>query len=179
MPTAFVISDTHFGHANILTFTSRDGKPVRTFASAEEMDECMIQRWNETVKPGDKVYHLGDVAINRRFISIVGRLNGSKVLIKGNHDIFPLKDYTNVFRDIRAYHVYGDRSQKSGRAAILCHVPIHPSQLGRFPLCIHGHLHSEIVRHDDGSPDVRYKSVCVEHTDYRPVPLDSLLEGSR
>lgn len=139
----------------------------------------MITNWNETVKPGDKVYHLGDVAINRRFLPLVGKLHGSKVLIKGNHDIFPIKDYLNVFRDVRACHVFGDRTPGTGRAAILCHVPIHPSQLGRFPLCIHGHLHSEVVRHADGTPDRRYKTVCVEHINYTPVLLDELLETNQ
>ena len=42
----------------------------------------MVKRWNETVRPNDKVYHLGDVVINRKALKTLGRLNGEKVLIK-------------------------------------------------------------------------------------------------
>ena len=60
-----------------------------------EMDEEMIKRWNETVRPNDKVYHLGDVVINRKALTTLSRLNGDKVLIRGNHDIFKLEEYIN------------------------------------------------------------------------------------
>jgi calcineurin-like phosphoesterase family protein len=51
----FVISDTHFGQAKAIEYF---GRP---FASREEMDETMIERWNAVVRPQDIVYHLGDV----------------------------------------------------------------------------------------------------------------------
>ena len=62
----WVISDTHFDHANILNFTDAVGKPTRNFADVEAMNEHMIERWNSVVKPGDKVYHLGDVLFGTR-----------------------------------------------------------------------------------------------------------------
>ena len=106
MPNVFFISDTHFGHEKTCsTFKNKDGTPLRPFANAQEMDEEMVKRWNETVGPNDKVYHLGDVVINRKSLAILDRLNGDKVLIKGNHDIFKLSDYVKYFRDIRGYHV--------------------------------------------------------------------------
>ena len=65
MKDIWLISDTHFGHENILSFRhgGPDGPLIRgnLFSSVEEMDECMIDQWNKYVKPGDKVYHLGDV----------------------------------------------------------------------------------------------------------------------
>ena len=51
------------------------------------------------------MYHLGDVVINRKALSTLYCLNSDKVLIKGNHDIFKLEDYTPHFRDIRGYHL--------------------------------------------------------------------------
>ena len=184
MATTWLISDTHFGHEKTCTvFRREDGTPLRPFASAEEMDEAMVERWNARVRPGDKVYHLGDVVINRRFLHVLGRLNGDKVLIRGNHDIFKLEDYTPYFRDIRGYDV------KNGM--ILSHIPVHVESLGRFGVNIHGHLHANRVMHMRGVDaksgavlyskeiDPRYHCVCVEHTDYAPISLEEVYERIR
>jgi calcineurin-like phosphoesterase family protein len=180
MPSVFLTSDTHFGHVNICNFTNYDGSPVRPWDSVEEMDEEMVKRWNDTVGPKDKVYHLGDVVINRKSLQILDRLNGDKVLIKGNHDIFPLKDYVKYFRDIRAYHVMN--------GCILSHIPVHKESIARFGTNIHGHTHGNRVRKLRGvnvktgellysdviDPD--YFCVCVEQTDYRPISFEDVLK---
>ena len=176
MPNVFLTSDTHFGHLGVCKFMREDGvTKLRPWDSPEEMDEEMIKRWNETVKPTDKVYHLGDVVINRKALKTLHRLNGDKVLIKGNHDIFRLEEYTEHFREIRAYHVLS--------GMILSHIPIHEASLGRFGVNIHGHLHSNRVMKQtrwgkterfDGTIDPRYHCVCVEQTDFRPISLEEV-----
>ena len=173
MPSVFLVSDTHFGHAGVCRFMRDDGvTKLRPWDSPEEMDEEMVKRWNETVKPTDKVYHLGDVVINRKALSILHRLNGDKVLIKGNHDIFKLEDYTRHFRDIRGYHVMN--------GMILSHIPVHPESKGRFRCNIHGHLHSNRVMLTDkygrDRIDPFYFSVCVEQTDFRPILFEDALK---
>ena len=82
MPNTFFTADTHFGHANIIKLCARP------FSSVEEMDEVLIERWNERVGHEDTVYHLGDFAFkSMRAREIFGRLNGRyKILITGNHD---------------------------------------------------------------------------------------------
>lgn len=168
MPSVFLVSDTHFGHAGVCRFTCDDGvTKIRPWTDPNEMDEEMVKRWNETVKPTDKVYHLGDVVINRRCLSLLHRLNGDKVLIKGNHDIFKLGDYTRHFRDIRAYHVMNN--------IILSHIPVHPDSAGRFRANIHGHLHQRRVL-KDGSIDPFYFNVCVEQTDFKPILFEEVLK---
>jgi calcineurin-like phosphoesterase family protein len=180
MPNVFLTSDTHFGHVNICNFTNYDGSPVRPWDSVEEMDEEMVKRWNETVGPKDKVYHLGDVVINRKSLQILDRLNGDKVLIKGNHDIFPLKDYVKYFRDIRAYHVMN--------GCILSHIPVHKESIARFGTNIHGHTHGNRVRKLRGVNvktgellysdviDPSYFCVCVEQTDFRPISFEDVMK---
>ena len=69
-----------------LPFRKSDGAPVRPFANSEDADEEMVRRWNNAVRPQDKIYVLGDVAIPMKGIETMGRLNGDKVLIAGNHD---------------------------------------------------------------------------------------------
>ena len=180
MPSVFLTSDTHFGHKGICQFTNYDGSPVRPWDSVEEMDEEMVKRWNETVGPKDKVYHLGDVVINRKSLQILDRLNGDKVLIKGNHDIFPLKDYVKYFRDIRAYHVMN--------GCILSHIPVHKDSIARFGANIHGHTHGNRVRKLRGVNvktgellysdviDPSYFCVCVEQTDFRPISFEDVMK---
>jgi calcineurin-like phosphoesterase family protein len=175
MPAVFLVSDTHFGHAGVCRFLRGDGTKLRPWNSPEEMDEVMVKMWNETVRPNDKVYHLGDVVINRKALSILHRLNGDKILIRGNHDIFKLEDYTRHFRDIRGYHVMN--------GMILSHIPVHEESLGRFGTNIHGHLHANRVMKVDeyGTSwiDPRYHCVCVEQTDFRPILFEDVLKRIR
>ena len=170
MSNVWFISDTHFGHGNILKFTYGEA-PLRPFYTIDEMDEAMIERWNVMVKPTDRVYHLGDVAMAKRHIATVGRCNGRKVLLRGNHDIFRLRDYTPYFEDIRAYKVY------PAHGIICSHIPISPRQLEyRFNLNVHGHLHAGFIPDETNvKPDPRYLNVSVERTNYTPISLEEIL----
>ena len=181
MPSVFLVSDTHFGHTGVCKFTRNDGvTKLRPWDSPEEMDEAMVKAWNERVKPTDKVYHLGDVVINRKALKILSRLNGDKVLIRGNHDIFRDDEYRQYFRELRAYHVMN--------GMILSHIPLHSDSLGRFGVNIHGHLHANRVKKARGvdvrtgevlysdEPDVRYHCVCVEQTpDFAPILFEDVI----
>jgi calcineurin-like phosphoesterase family protein len=133
------------------------------------------------VRPKDKVYHLGDVVINRRALPILARLNGDKVLVKGNHDVFRLEEYTPYFRDIRGSGSFDEY--------LLTHIPVHPAQLYRWKGNVHGHLHDRIVidehaeydGHSDvfiDGPDTRYFNVGVEQPqmNFTPQPWE-LLKG--
>ena len=182
MPSVFLVSGTHFGHTGVCRFTRNDGfTKLRPWDSAEEMDEAMVKAWNERVKPTDKVYHLGDVVINRKALAILRRLNGDKVLIRGNHDIFRDEDYRAHFRELRAYHVMN--------GMILSHIPVHSDSIGRFGVNIHGHTHANRVRKARGvdaktgevlysdAIDPRYHCVCVEQTpDFAPILFEDVLK---
>ena len=175
MPAVFLVSDTHFGHAGVCRFVRNDGvTKLRPWDSAEEMDEAMVAAWNERVRPTDKVYHLGDVVINRKALGIMRRLNGDKVLIRGNHDIFRDDEYRQYFRELRAYHVMN--------GMILSHIPIHSESLGRFGVNIHGHLHANRVMLPGFNGkitdivDVRYHCVCVEQTDFAPILFEDVVK---
>ena len=182
MPATFLVSDTHFGHAGVCRFTHPDDDTVklRPWTDPAEMDEEMIRRWNDRVSPNDKVYHLGDVVINRKALSTLARLNGDKVLIRGNHDIFRDDEYRQYFRELRAYHVLN--------GLILSHIPIHEASLGRFGCNIHGHLHASRVKKARGVDartgdilysneiDPRYWCACVEQTDFAPILFEDALK---
>ena len=188
MSNRFLISDTHFGHTNTWQkFTLPDGSPLRPFTSTEEMDETMVDNWNRVVRPQDTVYHLGDVVIARRCLETVKRLNGRKILIRGNHDIFKDKDYYEAgFEQIHGVRVFVDKF-------ILSHIPLHPDCVGeRFKRNVHGHLHgNRIMRltvfqginvvldtfgktYQTYDVDPRYLSVCVEQINFTPVSFDEV-----
>lgn len=167
MSDIWVTSDTHFGHANILNFKDSGGNPVRDFTSVEEMDEVMVSRWNQMVKPGDKVYHLGDVFFGSKdnFKALWPKLNGSKRLVVGNHDDIKFLSSGGFFKKVMMWRVFTEFG------LLLTHTPQHQSALtGRRNglLNIHGHIHQ------NPSPDGPYKCVCVEQTDYYPVHIEDL-----
>ena len=125
------------------------------------MNEYIIERHNSVVRPQDKIYMLGDVVFHKRYLHIVGRLNGTKVLIKGNHDLLDASDYLQYFKDIRAVHQF--------KGLIMSHIPIHPDCLGRWGNNVHGHLHDNVIK------DPRYHNVSMERLkDYTPISLEEL-----
>jgi calcineurin-like phosphoesterase family protein len=169
----WVISDTHWQHSNILNFTdSKTGNLVRPqFSSVEEMNEVMIQRWNEVVRPGDKVYHLGDVVMGNDQENWMKRnwprLMGQKRLICGNHDNIKMLSSGGFFAKVALWRVFSEFG------LILSHIPLHESSLvrgskGQQMVNVHGHIHS------NPSPPGPYRCVCVEQTDYRPVNIEEL-----
>lgn len=159
MANVFLISDTHFGHTNIIKYCDRP------FANVDEMDDALIKNWNNVVSPHDKVYHLGDVTLSAKKLWIMEQLNGTKVLIRGNHDIFKLQAYTPYFKDVRATH------ELSG--LLLSHIPVHDSQKYRFKGNVHGHIHEKNLN------DPWYYNISVEQIDYRPISLDAVIERYR
>jgi calcineurin-like phosphoesterase family protein len=187
MADIWFTSDSHFGHANLLTFKADGGGLVRAgFRDVDHMDEVMIERWNAVVKPTDKIYHLGDVAMNKRALErVLPRLMGKKRLILGNHDMEDMSVYRQWFQKIASWrHFTGD-----GWAIVATHFPLHPSAfLERYEgacLNVHGHLHERVVRNGGRNrrravvPDPRYRSVCVEQTNYAPVNYDTLVATAK
>lgn len=167
----FFISDTHFGHKNIITFEVI--KPFRPFATIEEHDEELVKRWNSVVRKGDQVWHLGDVALNRRGLEVCGRLNGLKRLVMGNHDSEPSLAYLKYFHKLYGAAVLDNM--------LLTHIPVSPNQFARHKdfINVHGHMHNRRVMipgFERGSfvPDHRYHCVSCEHTNLTPLPLEEL-----
>jgi len=171
----WLISDTHFFHANILKFTDDEGNLIRgaLFSSVEEMNQCMLDNWNSVVKPGDKVYHLGDVMMGDKteFKKYWSKLNGSKRLIVGNHDDIKWMAQNELFAKIHMWRMFTEFG------LLLTHVPIHESGLRRgaptdetapMLLNIHGHIHQ------NPSPTEHHRCVCVEHINYTPINIEEL-----
>ena len=100
MGKVFVISDTHFGHKNIIKFTDWEGKRLRDFRDLNEMNNYMIEKWCSVVTAADKVYHLGDFTFSPIGFEIMKALPGKKRLVMGNHDSYPAERYLEVFEKL-------------------------------------------------------------------------------
>lgn len=170
MSNIWVISDTHFGHENIIEYCDRP------FSNAVEMDLQMLDLWNQTVRPEDKVYHLGDVYMgcsNGHADHILSRLHGHKRLILGNHDAGKDKILYKNFERISMWRIFKEFG------LLLTHVPVHPDNISSIGkrndgtpyhelTNVHGHIHN------NPSPEGRYRCVCVEQVNYRPVNIEEL-----
>lgn len=157
----WVISDTHFGHENIIKYCKRP------FSSVWQMNETMIQNWNAVINPEDIVYHLGDVGMSlpgSELHDILKRLKGRKRLILGNHDDGKSAVIQNNFQKIVVWRMFREFG------VLLSHVPVHEGTLNpeKCPVNVHGHIHNNVIN------DKRYVNVSVEQTGYMPVNLESL-----
>jgi calcineurin-like phosphoesterase family protein len=184
----FFTSDHHFGHKNIIRYAAR---PFRDVA---EMNEHMVQAWNFMVQPDDVVYHLGDFAMGpiEEGLDFVRRLNGTKILVIGNHDrCFPHDRRHRASQIARAHAKYEAagfamlvESQtmelSSGAVVCLSHFPYTGDhfdgdrfEAARLPDAglplLHGHTHSKqrISRSAAGTTQIH---VGVDAWQYAPVP---------
>lgn len=162
--TKFAASDHHFYHDKIIAHSPEFGQP-RPFATIEEHNETLIANHNRVVGPNDTTYFGGDVIMNTQpdtldpwLANTVGRMNGRKIVILGNHcTAAKVKAYAKYFDKIIGY-------LEIGHDFIYSHIPVHVSQVeNRFKANIHGHVHSHTL------PDPRYFNVSMEAIDYTPI----------
>lgn len=165
----FYTADLHFHYKPFL--------PGRPFASVEEMDEAMIRLWNETVTDEDTVYVVGDVGYNGGYVpgGALGRLQGRKHLIRGNHDT----GFENAQKLFDYFETVTDFNEiDDGETHILlCHYPILYRKRGYM---IHGHLHqARGPEYDILRQMPRMLNAGVDVNFYRPVTLAQLVENNR
>ena len=139
----YITSDLHFGHTNIMKFCPVTRARFRN--DVAYMDNAMIKEWNDIVEHDDLVYILGDVAFcnAQKATDIMRRLNGTKILVEGNHDRKALNDpsFRGCFEEV---HKYLDINYE-GHKIVMFHYPIAEwDQMHRGALHFHGHLHGGV-----------------------------------
>lgn len=158
MATYFT-ADTHFGHGGAL------GLYRRPFASVAAMDAAMLQRWNELVRPGDEVWHLGDFALGRGGPALLEALCGTRRLVCGNND----GPVTRALPGWASVHDYVELTL-DGVSLVLCHYAFRSwNGMGRGAVNLHGHSHGRLSR------QTRQVDVGVDVWAFRPVTLAQLL----
>jgi calcineurin-like phosphoesterase family protein len=161
-PEIWFSSDTHFSHANIITYCDRP------FDDVEDMNNALVDNWNACVAPDDIIVHCGDVSMGRaedtrRYIE---RLNGRKLLLRGNHDS---KKYVRLYREL-GWRVFD--------SLVVNDILIQHHYLEEehdFEFVIHGHAHGSrrIKKHYDVGVDAR--RVSGRRDTYGPISSTFLL----
>lgn len=134
----YFIADTHFGNENTMIKCGRPYKKVK------DMDEAMINSWNNIVKDDDDVYILGDFTLywstKEEVFSILSQLKGKKHLIIGNHDEGWISQCTK--EELLKYFCTLPQNEAviklKGKRIELCHYP----KFNFNGIMIHGHIHN-------------------------------------
>lgn len=195
----WVISDTHFGHDNIINFCHRP----------TDHEQIIMENWAQIVPKKDStVLHLGDLAYksNARFKNLVApHLTGErKLLIMGNHDRQRFSFYKQsgflicrpfgiTLSGINGVRIAPDQVI-SGQDHIVTfsHYPWAPApeedkvrlpgeydEMAPSHTRVHGHIHNNGYRRESFVPFIpQHINVSLEQMKYRPVLLRDLLDGA-
>lgn len=184
MTTYWFTSDLHFGHSNIINYCNRP------WETADEMNQGLVDRWNERVTPLDAVHVLGDLCWGHpaKYADLLKQLNGTKYLTPGNHDTVweghSTPRHKGILRDC-GFEIMPSQWEFHAwptRAFQVCHFPFEdearhtaafdehlPVADGRWLL--HGHVH--------GAWTVRRErqeiNVGVDVWDWAPVSGEEIL----
>lgn len=161
----WIISDTHFGHANIIKYC---GRPYNH-------NSIMLDHWRRMIKPTEYVLHLGDVTVwyrsHVRWASEVKSLPGKKFLIRGNHD----EQWTDKqWRTIAGFTV---SEQFIYDRILFSHEPAMPSP--QWDVNIHGHTHGHSPYRQYEKLQATYYNASIEGMHYKPVRLGEILDEIR
>lgn len=170
----FYTSDLHIGHANILRYCNRP------FQTVDEMNETLVENWNQKVCCSDTVYVLGDLFFRNRLpaVNYLESMKGRKHLIIGNHDMGWMKrtDLLKYFESVSMMAEITD----SGRKITLCHYPLLAwNRCGKGAYHIYGHVHNQM---DYGYGPILAAmpnafNACVDVNGFEPVSFEELAEN--
>lgn len=154
----YYISDLHLFCKN-QTNAGEFNYDNRPFATVEEMNEHILEKWNKKINNADTVYILGDISMRGKcdaLIALVAQLRGKKVLIKGNHDDLTDYRYKQIFAEICDYKEITDNFDGKAYKLVLCHYPILMwNGQHRGTILLYGHTHNSIEN--------TYFQQCINH----------------
>lgn len=161
----YFISDTHFGHKNIIEYTSRP------YLNVHEMNVALTENWNSVVTANDTIYHLGDFAFKSKakIKDLLRKLNGNIIFIRGNHDHRELTSACNEL-DIPIYDYLKIKIEDDEigiQKLILFHYPmITWDEKERGSWQLFGHCHNSLPRERLHPSQM---DVGVENINYTPI----------
>lgn len=169
----YFISDTHFNHINVIEYCNRP------FKNIQEMNNAIIDKWNETVKDNDIVYHLGDFALGKKedINDLVSKLKGKIYLVRGNHDNWSASTYEKLGLNI----LRNPPIRLDEYKLILSHTPIPDKLIPAEYINIHGHIHNKLLyecveKYDSKLYSMRkHINVSCDVTEFKPINIENLM----
>lgn len=197
----FIVSDTHFGHQNILKFEPTRLEDMQRKGFTDQ-DDWLVSQWNSVVAENDLVLHLGDFAFRNK--EVIYRLNGRMVMLLGNHDVKSIEWFRNYQKrcpeKFELIEGIGDLSEPLGVSGLIREIASKKIFFSHYPLvtcdaymrgkakeardamavlfeqeqcelCIHGHVHSN----DEFTDKTKEINVSLERMGFAPVRLKQIL----
>jgi calcineurin-like phosphoesterase family protein len=180
----FYAADLHINHRKVAN--------IRGYATPDLWNKALIEKWNATVRLGDRVWVLGDVAMGdfRDAWPILAHLGGELHLVTGNHDaVFPghrdsfkfQAEWMTRFQSVQPF----TRRRLEGRNVMASHFPYEgdsspADRYTEFRLrdeglpVIHGHTHSteKVSRSVKGTLQI---CVSMDAWELKPAPLADIM----
>lgn len=176
------ISDTHFGHENIIKYARRP------FETVEQMDNEIVNNWNSRVSNNDIVYHLGDFTLGslNQFNKYFSQLNGIIKILKyeWHHDkrwlmdMYDSHNHSNehiLINPLVVLEINGLKAENSkfNKKITLCHYPMEEWESQHYgSLHLHGHVHTV----GNLTHTLNKLDVGVDNTNFKPISLGEVVE---
>lgn len=164
-PKTWLISDTHFGHKNIIKYCNR---PM-------EHNYLMLKGWTSMIRPEETVLHLGDLMVwygkeLDYWKATLESLPGKKFFLRGNHDKFKTKEYKALnWTEIPEFI-----QEIKGQRVLFSHYP-DTTRISEWDINIHGHIHNNELDPWLKKSGRRYTNISVELTNYAPIRAEDVL----
>lgn len=158
----YYCSDLHLHH----TFIANN----LGYLDVNDYHEDLIKKWNAKISKRDVIYILGDITFETKKYEILGKLNGIKKVVFGNHDLGKRSYTEELLKYVNT--INGSIKKKIGEYNVwLTHIPVHPMEFDyRIDFNVHGHIHQRIIN------DYRYINICLEQIGIVPITEDELLQ---
>ena len=171
----WLVSDTHFCHDRAFVYEPRG------FSYIGDMNEAIVERWNSVVKPGDIVYHLGDVMLNDndKGMEYLKKLNGEIHILRGNHDTNSRIDLYAAAPNVVSTGDYATVIKYGKYSFYLSHYPTltsnfdNSASLKNHVISLFGHTHQQRNFYQDNP--YMYHVGMDSHNCY-PVSIEQIIE---
>jgi calcineurin-like phosphoesterase family protein len=159
----YFTADPHINHLNVISYCKRP------FSDVNKMNAALEANWNKKVKAEDTVYVLGDFCLEReadKIYRITRRLNGTKILILGNHD------QAKPLRMVEEGAFQSVHTSLQIEEFLCFHDPAWAVAFPNKP-CLVGHVHQLFKFCDNG----RVLNVGTDVWEYSPVSIDEVRQA--